>query len=196
MLHRTLPALLLASIPLAALADETPPAPATALTLGNRPLEVTIVEPPEPSFSNRISLSPLSALFGVGSLTYERAITPSFAASISPTFLYLGFDEDRLYGAGAGLGLAFYPSGEGLRGLRIGADFAPGFIGVSSGSRSSDTVFVFQGKASVGYVWAWRSGFSLGLGGGVQYLHVKPTDGDTGFDGVLPSLDATVGFSF
>ncbi len=80
--------------------------------------------------------------------------------------------------------------------LRIGADFAPGFLSVGSRKGSTDTVFVFQGKASIGYLWAWRNGFSLGLGGGMQYLHVKPTDSGSGFNGVLPSLDATVGLSF
>lgn len=190
MLRPILAALSTALLGLPALAETS------GTLLGDQPLKVSIVEAPDPIFNNRVSLSPLSAIVGVGSLSYERAITPSFAASISPIFLYLGFGDDRMYGAGAGVGLAFYPSGEGLRGLRLAADFAPGFVSVESSGGASETVFVFQGKATLGYVWSWKNGFSLGLGGGVQYVRVKPSDTDSGFDGVLPALDATVGFAF
>ena len=76
----------------------------------------------------------------------------------------------------------------------VRAQVEPGFVGVSNSN--SDTVLMLGAKALFGYTWTWNSGFSLGLAGGMQYVYMKSDDIDSALDGILPSVDFNLGFSF
>ncbi len=160
-----------------------------------QPLAVRIVKeppPPMPERNNRITFGPLGLLLGVGNLTYERVLTDHFSLETSPAFLYWGFSKDKIYGAGLGLGGSIYFSGTAPQGARLNVSAMPGFVSAETGS-SSDSVFLLAAKATVGYNWVWRNGFTMGVGGGVQYIHLSQ-DTDTAFNGILPAADFTLGF--
>lgn len=168
---------------------------APAAALADQPLQVTIVEPPMPDRDNRVSLNPLGALIGLGSFTYERALGDRVGLTLSPSFMYLGFSENKLYGAGFGVGAAFYITGTAPEGFRASIDAAPGFVTAES-SKSDATAFMFNGRAMLGYNWVWHSGFTLGLNAGIQYFHMGLEDADISLNGVLPALDFNLGFVF
>ena len=168
---------------------------APAAALAEQPLQVTVVEAPMPDRDNRISLNPLGALIGLGSFTYERALGDRVGLTLSPSFMYLGFSENKVYGAGFGVGAAFYITGTAPEGFRVSLDAAPGFVTAESGS-SDATAFMFNSRAMLGYNWVWHSGFTLGLNAGVQYLHMGLEDADVSINGVLPALDFNLGFVF
>ncbi len=164
-----------------------------------QPLKVQIVEE-KVDVNNRISAGPLGLLFGVGNFTYERDLTKSITLEVSPWGIYFGTGEDALYGGGLGLGMAYYIKGNAPEGLRLALSAAPGVIGAkaSDGEDSgSETAFLFGAKATIGYNWIWvKSGFTMGLNAGVQYLHFSLEDVDSALNGVLPALDFNLGFVF
>jgi hypothetical protein len=168
---------------------------APAAALADQPLQVTVVEAPMPDRDNRVSLNPIGALIGLGSFTYERALGDRVGLTLSPSFMYLGFSENKVYGAGFGVGAAFYITGTAPEGFRFSVDAAPGFVTAESGS-SDATAFMFNSRAMLGYNWVWHSGFTLGLNAGVQYLHMGLEDADVSINGVLPAIDFNLGFVF
>lgn len=168
---------------------------APAAALAEQPLQVTLVEAPMPDRDNRVSLNPIGALIGLGSFTYERALGDRVGLTLSPSFMYLGFSENKVYGGGFGVGAAFYLTGSAPEGFRISVDAAPGFVTAESGSKDA-TAFMFNSRAMLGYNWVWHSGFTLGLNAGVQYLHMGLDDADVAFNGILPAVDFNLGFVF
>lgn len=176
----------------AARADDAPPA---AVQPAAQPIQrVIVVEEPNPDFKNRVSFNALGLLIGIGSFNWERELAPRLGLEISPWGIYFGFGDDKIYGAGLGVGVAFYPTnGNSPEGLRLAASVAPGFVGASG---TSDKVFMFGGKATIGYNAIWRSGFSLGINGGVQYIHYSLTNSSSRLNGVLPTVDFNLGFAF
>jgi hypothetical protein len=163
----------------------------TAALADAEPMAVRIVEDPLPDRDNRLSLNPLGAVLGLGSFTYERALTDHVSLTVLPSFMYLGFDDTKVYGGGLGLGTAFYVSGPAPSGLRFSLDVTPGLV-----STDAETAFLVNGRAMLGYNWVWHSGFTLGLSGGVQYLHMSLEKTDVSFTGILPAAELNVGFVF
>lgn len=158
------------------------------------PIRVEIVEPEMPDFKNRFSFGPLGLLLGIGNFTYERAFGPKGSLEIAPWGIYFGFGDDDIYGFSLGIGGAFYLTGDAPQGLRVSAMAAPGFLG--SSAEGTDTVFMLGIKFLFGYNWVWRSGFSLGLGGGIQYVHFDTSEIDSSLNGILPALEFNLGFAW
>lgn len=159
------------------------------------PLQVEIVEK-EPTYKNRITFNLLSLFLGFGPLTYERGLGDHVSIQVSPTFVYWGFDEDRIVGGGLGIGAGFFPMGKAPRGFRIGLDALGG--GLSSDGDGDTGMFVFSTRATAGYTWMWNNGFTMGLHGGIQYWYFD-LEGDNWLDkfhGVVPCIDFNLGFAF
>ncbi|MCB9558308.1 MAG: hypothetical protein H6707_19480 [Deltaproteobacteria bacterium] len=155
----------------------------------------TTIASSTPAYRNRISARPLSMLFGLGSFTYERALGDRFSLEISPSFIYWGWTATKIYGGGAMLGASAYLTGAAPRGLRIHADVMPLYIR-GEDNDSTAAVFALGIRALCGYNWVWRSRFSLGLSGGLQYLHFK-IDGITSvLNGVFPAMDLSLGYAW
>ncbi|MBW2736029.1 MAG: hypothetical protein JRH20_26890 [Deltaproteobacteria bacterium] len=167
------------------------------------PTPMVMRSPDSSSPKNRITIAPLSALLGVGNVTYERGLGKHASLQLSPSFLYWGWGDAKLYGGGLGLGASFYITGDAPQGMRLFADVTPGFITAEASSGSStdgtsstdsETVFYLQARAMFGYNWAWQGGFTLGIAAGVQYIHVDLKDSSFALNGVLPAADFTLGF--
>jgi len=149
-----------------------------------------------PSYKNRLSFDPLGLLFGIGSFTYERGLSKRVSLQISPTFVFWGFGDSDITGGGLSVGASYYITGDAPRGFHMTMRLAPGFVSIDDNDGDSDTTFLFFTKFLVGYNWIWKSGFSLGVGGGMQYVHVKSEDSVDAFNGILPTLDFNLGFGF
>jgi len=158
-----------------------------------QPLKVVIVEEAMPEFKNRVSFNPLGMLFGIGSFTYEHSLSDSMALAISPSGFYFGFGDNKVYGAALGLGMAFFLDGNAPTGLRASIQVIPGYMGAS---KADEGVFSIGATALFGYTWVWRNGFTMGLSGGVQYLHFDLPKTDSALAGVLPAIDWNLGFAF
>jgi hypothetical protein len=162
----------------------------------SQPIPVRIVEDPLPQPQNRLSAGPLGLLLGIGNFTYERALSPHFSFEVSPAFLYWGFSDEKLMGGGLGLGASYYFKGSAPKGFRLNAGVTPGYVSADSSGSDSESALFVSTKATLGYNFVWRSGFSLGLGAGVQYAYVGFDDFNSSFNGVLPALDFNLGFTW
>jgi hypothetical protein len=158
-----------------------------------QPVRVVIVEEAMPEFKNRISFNPLGMLFGIGSFTWEHNLSDSVALAISPSGFYFGFDENKVYGATLGLGLAFFLNDTAPTGLRASIQVSPGFMDATN---ADEGVFSIGATALFGYTWVWRNGFTMGLSGGVQYLYFDLPNTESALDGILPAIDWNLGFVF
>lgn len=175
----------------AAQAQEPPPVvPPTPVA---PPMRVVVVEEAPPDFDNRISFNPLGLLFGFGSFMYQRHLTDRLSLDITPSFIYFGFGDDKIWGGSVAAGVSFFISGRAPRGLNVRLGVEGGFVDATG----ADAVMLFGARFLFGYNWVWQSGFSLGLSGGAQYAYFDlGNDVDTSLDGILPAVDFNLGFMF
>lgn len=152
---------------------------------------------------NVVRINPLGALVGLGSLSYERAISNKASFVISPTFGFFKSDGDKLSLYGAAAEYRYYFTGLAPEGTY----FAPGIGGIFGtikndlGERAD--VRGLSAKLVVGHQWIWKGGFTLDLNGGVSYLNLKAKEGSSSsFDdsdalsGILPALSVGLGYNF
>ena len=152
---------------------------------------------------NVVRINPLGALVGLGSLSYERAISDKSSFVISPTFGFFKSGDERLSLFGAAVEYRLYFTGLAPEGTY----FAPGVGGIFGSIKNDfDERADVQGltaKLVVGHQWIWNGGFSLDLNGGVSYLNLKAKEGSSSsFDdsdalsGILPAFSVGIGYNF
>jgi hypothetical protein len=153
--------------------------------------KVRVVEEPVPGYKNRVSLNPLLALFGLGALTYERQVDDHVALLGSGWHVSLESDGEDFSGYSLQGGLGIFPRGPAPKGVHVRATV--GFGSISSGV---DKASFYSGGLMVLYNWIWRSGFSLGLGGGFERMKFEDDDHDFELEGTFPALEFSLGFAF
>ncbi len=152
---------------------------------------------------NVVKINPLGALVGLGSLSYERAISDKGSFVISPTFGFYksGGDKFSLYGVAAEYRVYF----TGI--APEGTYFAPGIGGVIGKIKSDDgdraDVRGLSAKLVIGHQWIWNGGFTLDLNGGISYINLKAKEGSSSYfdnsdalSGILPALSVGIGYNF
>ena len=154
------------------------------------PIKVVIVKPDPKPVNNRITFNPLGIILGAGSVNYERRLSNHVSLEVSPTFFYWGWDDSDTFGGGLSLGANFYVKPNAPRGLHFNISALGGDVNCDG-----DNTYVAGGRALVRYNWVWDSGFTLGLGGGVQYVHVGG-DYVSGLNGVLPAVSFNIGYAW
>lgn len=150
---------------------------------------------------NTLSLNPLSLIFGVLSLEYERALSEHLSVYVSPS-VYLAYgaleSEFETTGYGSGGGVRAFPVGAAPSGfyLAVGGE---GAYAEAKGASGSARGFGYEVGAQLGYTWLIADVIDISLGAGVKYadLRVDTNDGRTyGDQGVLPSLRLAMGMAF
>jgi len=152
---------------------------------------------------NVARINPLGALVGLGSLSYERAVSDKSSFVISPTFGFYKSGGDKLSLFGAAAEYRYYLTGLAPKGTYV----APGIGGIFGtikndfGDRAD--VRGLTTKLVIGQQWIWNGGLSLDLNGGVSYINLKAKDGSSSsFDnsdalsGILPALSVGLGYNF
>jgi opacity protein-like surface antigen len=152
---------------------------------------------------NVVRINPLGALVGLGSLSYERAISDKSSFVVSPTFGFFKSDGDKLSLFGAAAEFRYYFTGLAPEGTYV----APGIGGIF-GTIKNDMderadVRGLSAKLVIGHQWIWNGGFTLDLNGGISYLNLKAKEGSSSsFDnsnalsGILPALSVGLGYNF
>lgn len=156
---------------------------------------------------NVIKVNPLGALFGSGTIAYERAFGHKSSIVIGPSFGIFTYDHFRYTTYGLSAEYRYYFTGIAPRGTyaAVGgnADFGTTkFIDYEGSFNTKTNVSGFRGKIIAGHQWIWKSGFSLELNAGGQYILYNFRDKE-GFFGTgqalstwLPSLGLAIGYDF
>jgi hypothetical protein len=123
--------------------------------------------------SNLVSFDPVFLAVQTLSAHYQRALTPSWSATLklragllphsSPALKLLGGGPDTSV-LGTALSASWYPGGDALRGLFLGPSvdlFRVAAGGVPEG--------VLVASVELGHAWIWSNGLALSLSGGAQY---------------------------
>lgn len=118
-------------------------------------------------------------------------------AGIGGFAVHLGFKDNDFYfvdtmvGANIHFGVRHAPEG-----FWLGGRFHNGWIRVTN---DSDSLYIGTVKLLAGYTWIFKSRFSLGLGGGVQYFWLGATSKkakDLLGSSLLPAGELTLGVAF
>jgi hypothetical protein len=106
-----------------------------------------------------------------------------------------GFGFGDFYWVDTVVGLNVFLRGRAPKGFWIGARMHNGWMGMKG---EEDNFYLVSAKLLFGYNWIWRSGFSLGLGLGAQYLHIAfgSVDDEFFLEGFFVTWDITLGWGF
>ncbi|HXR85259.1 MAG TPA: DUF3575 domain-containing protein [Hanamia sp.] len=156
---------------------------------------------------NVIKVNPLGALFGSGTVSYERAFHHKNSISIGPSFGIFTYDHFRYTTYGLSAEYRYYFTGFAPRGTyaAVGgnADFGTTkFIDYEGSFNTKTNVSGFRGKLVAGHQWIWKSRFSLDVNAGAQYIRYNFRDKEGFFgDGealatIFPSIGLAIGYNF
>jgi hypothetical protein len=123
--------------------------------------------------------------------------------NVSGSYYSLSAGSTDTTAFGIGVGTQIFPSGYLYQGffvypsLQYASATAKSDGSMYGGSTTEATATLMGIAALLGYQWDWRP-FSLRLGGGVGYYGVAAESGDAevALSGVMPLLDASLGFTF
>lgn len=131
---------------------------------------------------------------------YQRAFGNHFALGIMPTYMDFSSLDGTLGGIGAHLTFSYY-SKQPFKGWWFMAglgyySFTATLNATTTTAATSETGSTLSVISGIGYRWLFgRSGWNLGLAGGVQYL-ANPQTTSLQFSSVLPALTVDVGYAF
>jgi hypothetical protein len=156
---------------------------------------------------NVIKVNPLGALFGSGTIAYERAFGHKNSISVGPSFGIFTYDRLRYTTYGVSAEYRYYFTGIAPRGtyaaLGGNADFGNTiFLDYQSRVNTKTNVSGFRGKLIAGHQWIWKSRLSLDVNAGAQYIRYNFRDKEGFFgDGealstILPSIGLAIGYNF
>lgn len=156
---------------------------------------------------NVIKVNPLGALFGSGTVAYERAFSHKSSIVIGPSFGIFTYDHFRYTTYGVSVEYRYYFTGAAPRGTyaAVGgnADFGTTkFLDYQGSFNTKTNVSGFRGKMIIGHQWIWKSRFTVDLNAGGQYILYNFRDKE-GFFGtgqalstLLPSIGLAFGYNF
>ncbi|WP_026904972.1 DUF3575 domain-containing protein [Pedobacter glucosidilyticus] len=153
--------------------------------------------------NNTVKINPLSALFRIGSVFYERKMSDNLSLQLGVAYTGLKLDETKFSGFSTTPELRYYPKANALNGLYFGP-----FLryqnytvkdDINEGSYTS-----FGGGAVLGRQWVYKSGFTLDLFFGPSYNagKIKADDGsgepevNGAIDGFGLRAGIAIGFGF
>ena len=164
------------------------------------PKEVAAVDAPSAGeveragFRHRFSLSGLRfgsgsdglSSFGLGVTWEQRLGLRSLTLQISPWGGWSRVLGTDVFDSSVGVGLAWYPLSDAApAGFFVSTSLAPGLLRVAGGA---GTAFTLGATAMVGYNAIWKSGFTLGVGLGAEWIRrgaAGPLDASTRTEPVL-----------
>ncbi len=165
-------------------------------------------------YNNSLKMNPLSMIFGVFGVQYERKISDNISLGLT-TGLYsrstgiAGAMEYKYSGFSFGPECRYYFD-EAIEGWYGSAFFTLTMINEKMSFTGSEDmnnkITVYGGGVVAGHQWIW-GGFTLDVFGGVGYTDMSYTydddftegtvlEGGLSFSGVLPSIGTSIGYSF
>lgn len=150
-----------------------------------------------------VMIEPLLAIFGFYEGEVDVAVTDSVAAALWAQYFDYELLDTGLSGFGIGLGAPIFFTGEVARGAYVYPLVK--FQKVEFGVPSQDevvSVTYYGPQATIGYQWTWGRpvGFSLRVGGGLEYsfgkLESSVVDQTLSFEGLDYELDTAIGVTF
>ncbi len=137
----------------------------------------------------------LYAEFGVKVHDHIAVIVPFMIQYFDIAPLFPETKRLSMFSILSGVGARFYLTSKAFE---SGAYLQPDFkIGYTNFLRLQQSGLTINPAVKAGYQWVWDSGFTLNLGGGVQYAHVfteKPVS--LGLGGFMLALDFGLGYSW
>jgi hypothetical protein len=153
--------------------------------------------------NNTVKLNPLSALFRIGSVFYERKMSDNLSLQLGVAYTGLKLEETKFSGFSTTPELRYYPKANALNGLYLGPFLRYQNYSVQD-EFSKGTYSSFGGGAVIGRQWVYKSGFTLDLFFGPSYNSgkFKAEDGSGepeisgGIDGFGIRTGIAIGFGF
>lgn len=155
---------------------------------------------PEPATAS-ILIEPALAIFGFYEGDVGIAVDETIAVSLWGQYFDYTLLDTGISGYGIGAGAPIFLTGEVFRGAYLYPLVK--FQSVSFEVPNETVTATFYGpQLTAGYQWTWGrpAGFSLRIGGGLEYsfgkLESSAVDSELSFDGIDYELDAAIGVSF
>ena len=147
---------------------------------------------------NVLSIQPLSAMFRVYSVEYERAASKAVTWGLGTTLFRVGDSGNDVNYTSAEFKLRYYPAEVALQGFSFGG--AVGLSGVTGRSDSGGDETVTAPSLGVLLEYQWLMGasknFALTLGLGAKALSIKDSFSSNDFVARYPTARVSVGYSF
>jgi hypothetical protein len=145
--------------------------------------------------TNMLSTNPLGIVFGIFNLEYQKSVGEKSALGISAVYWKPPLIELSFIGGNISFNLY---SKSAFHGFFVKPLVSIGytswkFIDITLAEVDNSAV-TFGFGADAGYRWLWKSGFSIGLGGGIRYTLGSYSGID--FGGIGPSLLFDLGWAF
>lgn len=135
-------------------------------------------EPTEQKMS--ITANPVGLIFGIANVQFAYKLNDNMALSIRGSYWGRTIGDWKWSSFGFGGAFQYFPMKSSLRGLYVGPDASVVFMSAEYDDDKDNTTFFGVG-AEVGYRFVWKSGFTLDLSTGIQYLIGKLEIGDEEF---------------
>jgi len=140
-------------------------------------------------YKHRMTFMPLPMLVGIGSFKYQGVLSDRVTIDLMPVFYTLIY-QTKYAGGGMELAFSIFPVTKAPGGFNFSFGLMPLYV-------KQDNTLVLVPKMTFGYNWIWKSGFTLGLAGGMMGVYQKSyAIQDSEVFRVLPYLDLNMGFVF
>jgi hypothetical protein len=149
-----------------------------------------------------IMIEPLPAVFGFIEGDVGVAVTDSIAAALWGQYFSYELGDTGLSGYGIGLGAPIFFTGTVFRGAYVYPLIKFQKVEFTVVDEAAVTATYYGPLVTAGYQWTWGRpvGFSLRLGGGIEYslgkLESDTVDESLSYEGFDYELDAAIGLSF
>jgi hypothetical protein len=159
------------------------------------------LSPPEPA-SASILIEPALAVIGFYEGDVDIALDPNIAVGLWGQYFDYTLGNTGISGYGIGVGAPFFLSGEVFRGAYLYPLVKFQSVSFQVDTVDSVTATFYGPQLTAGYQWTWGRpvGFSLRIGGGIEYsfgqIDSDSVDDSLSFDGLDYELDAAIGASF
>jgi uncharacterized membrane protein len=163
--------------------------------------DVKAKEAPE-SATASILIEPLPAVFGFYEGDVGVAITDTIAAAIWGQYFSYELGDTGLSGYGIGLGAPIFFTGTAFRGAYVYPLVKFQKVEFTVVDEAAVTATFYGPLVTAGYQWTWGRpvGFSLRIGGGIEYslgqLESDTVDQSLSYEGFDYELDAAIGVAF
>lgn len=150
----------------------------------------------EEAANAEVLVNPLGLAFGMFNVEVGVGLTDDLSVNMSAAYWSLGVDDVNVTAYGGGAGVQYFLTGQLYDGWYVYPSVQFARATAKSQDLRAQATAIGVGALG-GYQWDWRP-FTLRLGAGVAYYSAKTTGDDvaTGFTGVSPVLDASLGFTF
>lgn len=147
---------------------------------------------------NVFSIQPLSAMFRVYSVEYERAASKAVTWGLGTTLFRVGDSGSDVNYTSAEFKLRYYPAEVALQGFSFGGAVGLSSVNGTNDSGGDETVTAPSLGVLLEYQWLMGAtkNFALTLGVGAKALSIKDNFSSNDFVARYPTARVSVGYAF